>query len=190
MGRKSCRSERRLEILDAFARVLADHGYAGTTLLTVASEAGLSPGLMHHYFENKREMLTELLGTLVKRFSKGVAFRGSQGRVGLEGYLEAVLKLDEHSDRIAAKCWVALMGEALRDPDLLRQIRNHVDGEIDRIRTLTAGKLGAHESSALVAFVLGSLVLGALTTRKIDGFAEPSAKAFANMLIRKDLKTI
>jgi Bacterial regulatory proteins, tetR family len=68
MGRPSNRLEKRREILDAFARVLADHGYAGATIASIALEAGIAPGLVHHHFDNKAELLSGLLQDLVSRF--------------------------------------------------------------------------------------------------------------------------
>src|SRR5262249_1322148 len=61
MGRPSNREQRRREILQAFAKVLADHGYAGATIAAVATEAGVAPGLVHHHFESKAELTGSLL---------------------------------------------------------------------------------------------------------------------------------
>src|SRR5262249_23661299 len=61
MGRLSKREERRAQIVAAFARVLAEHGYAGATIAAVAAEAEVAPGLVHHYFAGKAELLATLL---------------------------------------------------------------------------------------------------------------------------------
>src|SRR5262249_8644759 len=50
MGRPSNRAKRREEIVRAFAKVLANHGYAGATIAAVAAEAEIAPGLVHHHF--------------------------------------------------------------------------------------------------------------------------------------------
>lgn len=68
MGRPSNREARRAEILGAFARVLADHGYAGATIAAVAVEADVAPGLIHHHFRNKQDLLTSLLDNLISAF--------------------------------------------------------------------------------------------------------------------------
>jgi TetR/AcrR family transcriptional repressor of bet genes len=68
MGRPSNREARRAEILGAFARVLADHGYAGATIAAVATEAEVAPGLIHYHFADKEDLLVSLLRDLVGRF--------------------------------------------------------------------------------------------------------------------------
>lgn len=83
MGRPSNRAERRAQILDAFARVLADHGYAGATIAAIAAEADLTPGLLHHHFESKEEMLSALLDVLITGFRSRVShYETESGRLG------------------------------------------------------------------------------------------------------------
>jgi AcrR family transcriptional regulator len=56
---------RRENILDAAARLFAERGYAAVSASEVAREAGITPGLLHHYFGGKRglfETLVERLG--------------------------------------------------------------------------------------------------------------------------------
>jgi AcrR family transcriptional regulator len=48
-------------ILEAAQRVLNTHGFSGTTIAKVAAEAGVSRGLLHYYFEDKEDMLAQML---------------------------------------------------------------------------------------------------------------------------------
>ncbi len=48
-------------ILDAVRGILARKGYSATTINLVATEAGVSRGLLHYYFRNKEEMLARVL---------------------------------------------------------------------------------------------------------------------------------
>lgn len=48
-------------ILAAVRSILAQKGYAGTTINLVAAEAGVSRGLLHYYFKNKEEMLARVI---------------------------------------------------------------------------------------------------------------------------------
>lgn len=47
-------------ILEATARVLAEHGYAGTNTNLVAQRAGVSVGSVYQYFPNKDSLITAL----------------------------------------------------------------------------------------------------------------------------------
>ena len=51
----------RQRILDAAARVFADHGYAAGTTNRIAERAGLSIGSLYQYFPNKDVILVELM---------------------------------------------------------------------------------------------------------------------------------
>ena len=84
-------------------------------MIAVAEEAGVAPGLLHHYFKNKREMLFELLNTLVMDFRSNLHERSSEYGIDLNTYIDTALKLDERSDTAAAKCWVGILAEGLKD---------------------------------------------------------------------------
>jgi TetR/AcrR family transcriptional regulator, transcriptional repressor of bet genes len=174
MGRPSVRAERRAEILRAFARVLADHGYAGATVAAVAQEAGVAPGLVHHHFDGKAELLSCLLKELVARHRARVAEREGEP---LAAYVDAALALDARADTLAARCWVSLFAEALRDKDLYEQMRRLIDTELAGIARRGGGELDAHGAGAVLAYVIGALVLGAYAPRVTAGFAAPGAHA-------------
>jgi AcrR family transcriptional regulator len=56
------RSEEKAEqILEAAYRCLTEQGYAATTVSGVAVRAGVSRGLLHYYFENKEDMLAQVV---------------------------------------------------------------------------------------------------------------------------------
>lgn len=172
MGRASKRDERRAHITAAFARVLADHGYSGATIGAVAAEAGVAPGLIHHHFADKQDLLATLLDDLVARFRRRVRSREATGDPVI-AYTDAALALDDTADVTAARCWVGILAEAVRDPGLFRQVRRLIDTEVAAIQRRSGDALSADESSAVLAFILGSLVFGAFAPRKAAGFAAP-----------------
>ena len=57
--------ERRAAIVRATVRCLARDGYAGLTMKRVAAEAGLSPGILHYYFRDKRAILASAAATVM-----------------------------------------------------------------------------------------------------------------------------
>ncbi|MBT2550560.1 TetR/AcrR family transcriptional regulator [Arthrobacter sp. ISL-65] len=52
---------KRLEILDAALRVIAEHGYSGATVKQLADEVGLSQNGLLHHFGSKDALLVEVL---------------------------------------------------------------------------------------------------------------------------------
>jgi AcrR family transcriptional regulator len=60
---------KRNQILAAVRKLLAQNGYAATTITQVAKEAGVSRGLLHYYFKNKEEMLAQVIRENVEKGS-------------------------------------------------------------------------------------------------------------------------
>ncbi len=53
--------DRREQIADAAIRVFAQKGFSETTIKDIAQEAGITSGLIYHYFENKDALLEEII---------------------------------------------------------------------------------------------------------------------------------
>ena len=174
MGRPSARLERRSEVARAFARVLGTHGQGGATIARVAAEAGIAPGLVHHHFKDKSDLYETLLLELVGEFRRRTD--ASANEDPLLAYVDAALALDERSDIAAARAWVGIFAEALSDPVLFGKLRRVLDAEVMNVERRSEGELSTGDASAVVAFVVGSLVFGAFAPRKAAGFAAPTLK--------------
>lgn len=79
-GRRGGATESRARILDTARRLFAEHGFEGTSLRLVAREAGVDPGMIHHFFNGKDEL-----------FALSVALPADPEKVlaGVDGYLPA-----------------------------------------------------------------------------------------------------
>lgn len=69
MARLKIRDHRRNELIDATIASIATHGLGDTTLSTIAAEAGVSPGLVNHYFDGKEELFEATLRHLAKQLA-------------------------------------------------------------------------------------------------------------------------
>jgi len=184
MGRPSLKEKRRAEIVSAFAQVLAQHGYEGATIVAVATRAGIAPGLVHHYFADKAELLSSLLDELVSRFRARVSTK-ERTADPLVAYLDGAVGLDGTADLVAARCWVGLLAEAVRDLALFTHVRRLVDSEIAAIMRRSGGRLSEQDGGAVLAFVIGALVLGAFAPRKTAGFASPALRRLVQALLAR-----
>lgn len=182
MGRKNVSKERRAQIIEAFATILANHGFTNSTMLAIASQAELSPGLLHHHFRNKKEILRELIITLEKTFNSRFTERLNNNEDPVISYLQGALQLDHRADIRTVKCWVGVFAEAIRDPVLFNDIRRLLKEQTEVIQKISSNKLGEKESCALFAFILGSIIYGTFAPQKTKGFALPSAILFYNAL--------
>jgi len=177
MARPSMRATRRAELTGAFARVLSRQGYAGATIAAVAAEAGVAPGLVHHHFADKADLLASLVGELIDRFRERTRALEA-GTDPLEAYVTAAVGLGDTADGVAARCWVGVFAEAVRDPGLFALIRRLLDTEIEAIRRRGGAEFSAHDGGAVLAFIVGALVFGAFAPRKTAGFAAPALRRF------------
>lgn len=176
------RTERRAELTAAFARVLAEHGYAGATVAAVADEAGVAPGLVHHHFTGKADLLGSLLEDLMARFRRRMHTHEESGDP-LGAWAAAAVALGADADVVAARCWVGVFAEAVRQPPLFAQVRRLVDTEIEAIRRRSGGRLSEQDAGAVLAFVVGALVVGAFAPRKTAGFAAPALRKLVTALM-------
>ena len=167
------RTQRRTEVARAFARVLGTHGHGGATIAAVAAEAGIAPGLVHHYFADKDDLYEALVIELLAEFRRRIEAYPSEDP--LEAYVTASLALDERGDVGAARAWVGVFAQALVEPSLAR-VRRMIDAEVAHVERRSRGTLTTSDASAILAFVIGALVFGAFAPRKTAGFAAPSLR--------------
>jgi len=84
-------AERRAAIVRATIRCLARDGYACLTMKRVAAEAGVSPGILHYYFRDKRVILGRAAATVMADLDRRVATEARDAR-DARGHLRAQLR--------------------------------------------------------------------------------------------------
>lgn len=181
MGRPSNRSARREEIVRALETVLATQGLGGATIAAIADAAGYAPGLVHHHFEDREDLMRELVRSLTGRFRAQLPTDAEPGAF-FDSYVGAALALGPKPGRIAAKAWVGLFAEAIRSPSVGALLRSVLRTEMARVeqRYVDAGSTAReaeHAAAGLIASILGCLVFGALLPGKASGFAAPYVRA-------------
>lgn len=58
--------DKKQAILDAALRLISENGFHGTAMSKVAKEAGVSAGIIYHYFKNKDELIVEIYRAIKK----------------------------------------------------------------------------------------------------------------------------
>lgn len=105
--------ERRREIGEAVWRAIARRGMDAATVREIAEEAGVSTGVLAHYFEGKEELLVHALRVSIERAAKRMQRRGV-GKSNLEALrtvLREALPLDE-GIRNEYRVWLSFWGQA------------------------------------------------------------------------------
>lgn len=105
--------QRRGQLIDALWRITSRGGLEAVSLGQVAAEAGVSKGLVQHYFRSKEEMLLHATSCLRERVEQRIAARAASGQ--LRAILLAFLPMDEDS-RTEMLVANAFFFRALHDP--------------------------------------------------------------------------
>lgn len=117
--RKMPRDDRRAQLIEATIKVIAQRGYARTTMSDVARVAGLSHGLVNFHFESKENLLLETLLYLAAEYAANWQAAVAGAGADPEDQLQALLMADFNplvctADRLSA--WSAFWGEAASRP--------------------------------------------------------------------------
>ncbi|WP_207462878.1 transcriptional regulator BetI [Azospirillum sp. SYSU D00513] len=56
---------RRQQLIEATITSLGERGFADTTIQTISRQAGVSPGIIHHYFGGKEELLVATMRNML-----------------------------------------------------------------------------------------------------------------------------
>ena len=127
MARKPTYSkERKQEILEAAAKVIAERGLCDTRIVDVAKQAGSSAALVMYYFESKDRLLTEALTYTEDRFYSqafneltNLATAREQLTLLIEESCPTSRKDGEVADDWAL--WIELWSRGLRDPETAKK---------------------------------------------------------------------
>ena len=109
--------QRRLELVDATWRVIAERGLDAATMRDIAAEAGFANGALKPYFASKDRLLDFAFEHIFAQTNRRMeaATAGLSGRSALRAYCHEILPLD--ADRLAeARVAIAFWQKALRDP--------------------------------------------------------------------------
>ena len=143
-------ARRREEILDAANALFAERGYDEVSIEDIASSAGVTRGLVHHYFGGRKEVyiaLLERLGAMREEQLPPPVGRSARARVA--DSVSRWLDWTEQNRTI----WLATLGrgEDIADPDIravVAELRGRAVAILDRPprrhrRRLTAAALRA-----------------------------------------------
>lgn len=75
---ENIRQERKQQILDAALEIFAKNGYYKASISQIAKEASISKGLLYNYFQNKEELLTEVMSGGIKYLLRGYAQKSNE----------------------------------------------------------------------------------------------------------------
>ena len=126
MSRSFTRAEpdaRRQSLIEAAARVLAERGAAGASVRTICAEAGVSPGLLRHYFDGIDALIAATYAWTDEKVSRwlseAVQAAGDDPRARLFAYVTASFRKPIADAQLLAT-WIAFWSLIKARPDMER----------------------------------------------------------------------
>ncbi|MBF6347667.1 MULTISPECIES: TetR/AcrR family transcriptional regulator [Nocardia] len=174
--------ERRTRIADALLRVAADRGVEAVSLRHVAAEAGVSTGMVQHYFRTKDEMVDFALEAVSERTRSRLAGEiadlgpAPAPEVFLRALLVQQLPFDE-TRRIEGRVALAFYAYTARNSAIAAKLDADTAQLADYVGNLiraaqTAAEVPAHLDPVHTAAALLALVEG-LGVRAATGYQAP-----------------
>jgi AcrR family transcriptional regulator len=161
---------RRAQIVRATIRCLARAGYSGLTMKTVAREAGVSQGILHYYFADKRAILVAALDAVTADLDRRVAAAQARGardaRARLRALVTACLRL-ALEEREFWVVFVEFWGEMMHDERLreinaalYRRMRRQIGALVaEGIRAGTFRRVDTMQAAAVILALLDGVSL-------------------------------
>ena len=122
---------RREQICRAASTVIAREGFAGTTMRVVAEEAGVSTGMLNHYFANRQDLLMQAVLFVSERAHGRMvtAIDGlPRGQARLTALLDSMLADGEDQDSGETwRVWLHAYAEAVRMPELRHTMESRLN---------------------------------------------------------------
>lgn len=119
---------RREQICRAAATVISREGFAGTTMRMVAEEAGVSTGMLNHYFANRQDLLQQAMVFVSERAQARMHAAIEDvpaGRRRLLALLDSALEGGQEAGE-TWRMWIDAYGEAMRLADLRHTIESRL----------------------------------------------------------------
>lgn len=172
------RQANREAILLAATRVIARRGVRGLRVEQVASDAGVSPGLLYYHFESRAGLISATLERAAQHAPSARIMDGQASGPGLEAVAGALLgELDTSREvRDGAVVWGEIGASAVFDADVRAGLERAWNGWRDSVATglragVADGSVRADTDPIAAADMLISLVDG-LCTRWLSGTLE------------------
>jgi AcrR family transcriptional regulator len=116
----------RQRILDAAEKCFIESGFHAATMAHIATTAGISPGLIYRYFENK----SAIVRAIIERHLETDGCRLLDGHDAAQPLCEGLLQVFDcwrrgADPKLNAALMLELTAESTRDPELAQFVRGH-----------------------------------------------------------------
>ena len=158
---------RRRQLIEATIASIHEVGLAESSLSRISARAGVSTGIVHHYFDGKAELLESTLRQLGTSLRQAVVARLQRARTPIER-LMAVVDGNIGADQFTPEgvsAWLAFWAQVPTHPQLAR-IQHAIisrlhDNLVDALKLMGQDDDEAHEIAHVTAALIDGLWLRA-----------------------------
>jgi betaine-aldehyde dehydrogenase len=174
---------RRIQLVEVTIDSLAEVGYVGTTLVQISRRAGVSPGLVAHYFGDKDGLLEAAFRTLARTLAARVRARLALARTP-RGRVQAVIDTNlapEEFDRRSGTAWLAFWGQVLHVHGLKRVQNAYQRRMLSNLRN-DLRRMVPHEEADGLAGMIAAMIDGVWLRAALSEWQEADSESAQAML--------
>src|SRR5580698_3766252 len=174
---------RRHQLVEVTIDSLAELGYVGTTLAQIAARAGVSPGLVAHYFGDKDGLLDAAFRSLARRVANQVRMRLRQvstPRGRIQAVIDANLAPEEFEQRTGT-AWLAFWGQVLQVKSLKRVQSAYQRRMLSNLRSALK-KLVPPDEARRLATMIAAMIDGVWLRAALSGWREADSESARALL--------
>ncbi|WP_305819173.1 transcriptional regulator BetI [Photobacterium leiognathi] len=183
---------RKPQLVNATMAVIERVGLHAASISLISKEAGVSTGIINHYFGGKHGLLEETMREILRRLSMSVTTSLSQiPRNDHQGRINAIIMSNfdgYQAENKVAKTWLAFWSYAMHDAQLGRlqrvnekRLLSHLKIELKGLLPPSQAELIAHGIASLID---GIWLRGTLNPKGIDA---NNARMIINDYLEKQL---
>lgn len=152
---------RREQLIEATLDCVDLHGVNGATISRISKQAGVSSGIVHHYFRNKNDLLEGCMRFMLSHLGQGIIRRKLQAK----NHTESILAIIDGNfskkqiERKSTKIWLSFWAQALHSKELARLQTVNMK-RLHSNLTYHFKQLVPHEDAEFVASGMAALIDG------------------------------
>ncbi|PIJ48425.1 transcriptional regulator BetI [Erwinia sp. OLTSP20] len=173
--RKDIPEQRKEQLINAAFQAIGNVGLAGITLSLVAKQAGMSTGIVSHYFGDKDGLLHATMRKILRDLRDAVAQHRKLANADTQSQLIAIVEGNFHlsqTSQHSMRAWLAFWAASMHSPYLRRlqrandrRLYSNISHQFQRVLTKQDARTAAQ---GLAALIDGLWLRGSLTGQDFD----------------------
>ncbi len=156
-----------MQILNAAIDCFCRSGFRGASISDICAAAGISPGLLYHYFDSKETIIKAMTEVELHRAGQAILeFDGEAKGIGfIENLLDKLDYYEKHNSTRKIALEIEMMAEGTRNPVVGQVVQNFDKEKQDMIETLLrrgqkVGQIDKNHRPEFLASVLSAVIEG------------------------------